>query len=46
MSEIVQIDDRAEVVSQFELFRRGIVGREHDVMTRKTACIGHQKLCL
>ena len=46
MCEIIQVDDRTEVVSQFELFRRGIVGREHDVMAGKTACIGHQKLCL
>ena len=43
--EIVQVDDGPQLVRQLELFGRGVIGGEHDVLTGDAAFFGHQQLC-
>ena len=45
MSDIVQIDDGSQLVSQLEILSRCIVGREHDIVSSTAHSLGQHQLC-
>ena len=45
MSDIVQIDDGSQLVSQLEILSRCIIGREHDIVSSAAHSLGQHQLC-
>ena len=44
VGDVVEVDDGAELVGEHEVLGRGIVAREHDVVTGDTAGVGKHEL--
>ena len=46
MGDIIEIDNRADPMGKLKLFRRCVVGREHDIVAGKSQGIRHHQLRL